>query len=681
MGRAARTCGAILCSLILCAPTSVFAQAVLSAGHEGEVAALLAPFADGEVVAADVRISGIRLNAAQIVIVLRSPSGATGEVVVTPSPAADGSLAIVLQAASNPALHEAQLTLQQHLGQRRFAAFAAPPPAPVQRPLAFSPPPAFAWPMPVGVTVYAAVVLWLVLALTLLVHARRLLAQTPLRRPLLLAAPLLFAGALWLRLAVPFWPLHSNGHWAHDAGLALRLGGVAANDEAAYGTAWVVVQQLGVQVLGLHIAGLGQVAAVLGALAVVVTFAAALVRTRSVPWALAGAGILACAPIAVRIGHSESPFIVAQLLFAIVLLLAQLPADRWRQTGLAAALALIALGHPLGAGYALAALLLALAFAPSATWQSWLLPTLLPFFAALAQIALAATTLTRHLGGGWHDLVRFGSRMLLWTSAVWLPSPAVLLVVLGILATARLWQAQRQGWRIGALLLGLAVLARTSTLALACMTDGLRYQAPWMPLLAVLAASAGLLLPQLPLRLQRAARIATLGLLLWVPAQLLVQPIGLMQLDSQGQMWRFLNARWPGNPARPLHFLTLPSPTGSLFLQGPPVGRWQSAGPVSDVIGVDVARALCERNGQLPDETWLLLEPGCANSLTGNCQAMAPWLGETVVRGTVDKLPQGREGVRGEFLDLPTGSLALAIARARCPGGKAAAAPATSPGQ
>ena len=497
--------------------------------------------------------------------------------------------------------------------------------------------------------------LWLVLTLVL---ARAFWAMRPWRWQTLGAAALLFTAALWLRLAVPFWPLHSNGHWVHDAALAMRLGGVAADAEAAYGASWVILQQLGVQILGVHVVGLGQVSALLGALAVVLTFAAALLRTRSLPWALLGGGVACCAPLAVRVGHSESAFVVAQLLFASVLVLTQLPVDRWRQLGLGTALALLALGHPLGAGYAVAALLLTVALTPEPRqWRAWLWPVALTMAAAIAELLLAAPTLQHRLHGDGHALRSFSRHFLLWTSHTWLPSAALVLVCIGVAAHVRQWH----WWQTAAFALGVLLLARTSTLALACTSDGLRYQAPLLPLLGLLAASAGLLAGP-----QRWRQMLMGLLVVLLMGELALRREGLQQLDSQGQMWRFLNENWPGDPAQVAHFLVAPSPSGSHFLQGPPVGQWRSDGPQSDVIEQDLAQVLCARNGKLPDNTWLLREPGCASVGSENCRNLVPWTGEIVASGTVGPL-QGPTGVRGEFLDMPEGRLRVEVVKARCP--------------
>ena len=642
-------------------------------GHEAEVLALLAPYADDAPVAGDVKIAGIRVSAARIVIALRSAAGEDARVVLTPAlpPAAHDTVAVELPATSVVALRTAQQMLQRHLAGRTFAPFAMAL-APRARPLVLTPARDFAWPAPVQPLVYLSVALWLLLAVTLLRCVVRSFPATRQRWQLLGGSLLVFVVAAHVRLAAPFWPLHSNGHWSHDAGLALRAGGVATEAEAAYGAAWVIVQQAGVLLFGVHIDGLARLSVLLGALAAAMTFAAALLRVQKWPWALLGGLLAALAPVAVRVGHSESPFVVAQLLFAIVLLLAAAPVDRWRQLGLAAALALLALGHPLGPGFALGALLLALAWTPppeppeppAPPWRAWALPLLALLLLSLAQLYVASGTLARRVEGDWRSLGFFNPRLLLWTDDAWLPRLTWLLVALGCVISWRRWASRHERWKAVAFALGAIVLIRFCTLANACVSDGLRYQSLLAAPLGVLVASGGLWHVAGSFTRRRITQACAGMVALAVLWQLASARDARQALDTQGQLWSFLRQHPPDAHGQTAHFLI--AHPDSRFLMLEPVGRWGADGPVADVISLDVARALCARNGQLPEHTWMLFEPGCMSPGAGACALLAPFAGEVVARGSVSPLSALPQTLRGEFLDLPPGPQAVRVVRVGC---------------
>ena len=669
-------------SAFACVP-SAYAAPALQPGHEADILALLSPYADGALVVPGVVISGIEVAPTQIVVRLQNSAHEGAAVTLMPpaaSSAATGPRGVVVRvsAVAQADLAMAEAALQRHLEGREFAPFAArePPPAPPRRPITLPSAVPFAWPPATVPIVYACEILWLVLLIAMIRSAAALTTQLRLRQsshwPLVGGTALTFLAALCSRLACAFWPLHANGHWTHDAALAMRLGGVATDAEANYGAAWVLLQQLGLRIFGADIEALGRLSTVVGALAAALTFVAGLSRTRSLTFAALGGGLIALAPFACRVGHSESPFAVAQLLFACALLLGCGQTTRWQIAGLGAAVALLALGHPLGPGFAASALLLAIAFAPhraaGGIGRARALVLLATTGVASAiQGALVQTTLTHRLTDDWLPLLRFHPSLLLWTADAWLPWTGLAVALLGGLVCCRSWARDKEFWKIALFLLGFTLLVRVSSLVNACVSDGLRYQAVWAVPLGVLVASCGSLVTEAPEHWQRRAKVisALIGVTLFT--QLLLPSPARAFLDSQGTAWQFLSRRPALAAERTAHFMTMDGVAGSRFLMGPPIGRWTANGPTSDVLSIDVARAFCERNGSLPPDTWIFFEPGCRSAAMDGCQALQAFAAEGGPSQEFDATRLPSTALHAEFHDFPRGPMAMRLTQARCP--------------
>ena len=478
-----------------------------------------------------------------------------------------------------------------------------------------------------------------------------------------------FLLALLARLRAPFWPLHSNDHAYDDIALVLDLpaDNVAARARLqSFGESWPELQKLGLHLTGQTHDGLALLSAFLGALAVLATvMAARRLALPRVPVLLAGA-LAALVPVGLRVAHSESAFVVAQLLVALALLLGASQPSRWTQIGLAGVILLLATGHALGPGYAFGMALLAWALRHN-RWR------LLVFLLTVALLGLAMDWLYNgaaigvRTGGplGVLGLLRHPQAHTLWLDRHWMPPAWPLLALLG-------WWAclPAPRWRAAlASALGLLALLVTGLLPIACASDVLRYQAPWLPVVALALAGSGRLPAVLHKPLRRPAHLLTIALWLLLALEARELGTGFSALDVQGQTYAAL--RDALGHERGLLVWLVPEFTGSqrAYLAAP-AGRWRDDGPEVLEMHPDVARFQCQRFGHLPGPAVLALEPACL-SLPGQspCDVLRPFLQERLKQQQIARLAPGLASTTAEFLDFAPASLHLEVWRAQCPPG------------
>ncbi len=490
------------------------------------------------------------------------------------------------------------------------------------------------------------------------------------RWPRRLAFGGLFCLALAARATVPFWPLHSNDHAFDDIALALQVpaqNGVARDLLRQYGAAWTALQVAGTHLTGRTHDGLAALSVLFGALALLTTVIAVqrAVGARSSVWL---AGIFgALAPVGVRVAHSESPFVVAQLLVAIALLLAVSQPSRWSNLGLGCVVLLLATGHAIGAGYAVGVALIAWSlYAPS--WQTALVLAGAATVGAAIDLNQNQDLLLIRSGNGLAILGPIGARTL-WRDAAWVPTTWPLLAGVGCAVWVR--SLSRPRWPAGiAATLGILALGFTGILPICCASDALRYQAPWMPVVVLALGWSGGAVDLVPVRQQRAARFAVAALWMVLAFQARQVVVGLRALDAQGQTYAALRQAL-GNRTSVVTWL-VPEFSGSqrAYLAAPS-GRWSTGGPDVQAMPVDVAQFHCQRYGHLPAPAVLVLEPSCFIGASGPrpCESLRAYADHLVVKGRVTPLPQRLTSTAAEFLSLGTAPLDLEVWSARCPAG------------
>jgi len=655
MSRRLVTCWTLAC--LLGCGTAAFAQtAVIPAGHEADVLRLIHPYSHQGPVTPGTRLTGIAIEARRIVLRVATPSE-SAQVVLTLQQQAGAAPTLVASAAPTASLARREpqnpqlAAIAANDDGRAFALAPPPKPLPPQ-------PTVFAWPPPLAWRAQLGALLWLVLLVALL--GRRLPADQPKSRAYAgMALSLLFVVlAFQVRRSAPFFPLH-GGHAAHDAALALRLPGVVTEQELAYGASWVLAQQAGTWLFGQHLDGLGATSAALGALATGFGFGAAWTLGRSLPFAVLAGLLLTYAPAATRVGHSASTAVVAQYLIAAACWLALGRTSKLQVVGLAAALALLATGHPIAPGYALATLLLVLALLPPLAGlpKAWLIGSGLALLGAVASsLALSHDLLQSKLGTA--AVAHLPPLRSLWFSADWAPQALWPLALLGLGALALDAQG-RFSWRnIGFLTAGLGLLAVTGLWLHAWLSDGLRYQSAWAAPIALLVGAAPRLWQGRSSRLWLGLRAGALCCAALCLLALLRPMAGATVLDAHGQAWRALRERFAHEPGQ-LNFLVV-------HPLGPPIGRWSQQGPEATHMSADLAQAFCQRYGHLPANTWIGFEASCL-AAPGACQPLERFAAVAVARIATPPLPR-RPGQpeQGEFQPLPANA-ELRLVRARCP--------------
>jgi hypothetical protein len=432
-----------------------------------------------------------------------------------------------------------------------------------------------------------------------------------------------------------------------------------------YGAAWVQAQRWTLPLFGYDWSALGRWSAALGALMAALTDAAARAAGGTRGGSLVGALVCAYAPVAVRVGHSESTLVVAQLLVAVALWLAA-TGIRW---GAVAAIGLLALGHPLGPLYALGTALACWAVLPSRTHALVVegTPTQprrgLQWLSLAALVAMALAGLALNLAGNASLLAHRAHttdqilpiplnpwQFWLWLDPAWAPMTVLVLALVGGWAVVALrpqpW-ARSLGLPVGAL----AVTA-TGWLVVACVTDALRYQAPLAPLLAVLA---GLAMLPLPLGMRGRGALTIVRNIAWIATLVAVlrHPPGRLLQDAQAQAFTDVQLHLPHEswvlrpdvPAGARHVVVEP-PNGALWARGPQLHPYSSA----------TLRADCTNHRPPPSPLYVWLPPDCdAAELPGAVSACAllrsaAMPGPPVAEGDVPWLSQRYpEGLPGEF--------------------------------
>ena len=419
------------------------------------------------------------------------------------------------------------------------------------------------------------------------------------------------------RVAAPFWPLHSNDHAYHDMATALGLSG-SSGWEMAYGLSWTSFQQVTVPLFGADHDGLGLLSSVLGALAAWFTFLAAWTASRNLPAACLAGAFAALAPISMRVGHSESPFVVAQLLVATALFLATGRRTGMSVAGTAAAILLLATGHPVGPALAFGVALLAWSLSPE-PWQDarhGLRHLFVLFGAALWGSVVSFTTASNVVaaqtaGGGF--MWMFG-RLLhpsvgLWRDPDW-SAPAFLVLVPFGMVGAWLGGPDARRWRAAAGSVGVLAIGLAGLVAPVCISDVLRYQSVWVAPIALFLGLAPRSARTLSGNTARLVLVAVLLAGLMTAYQLVRAKPGDRLLDVQGQTYHLLREALRYEHGQ-VALVPPDTAEGTKACFDIPVGRWSKNGPTVTSLPMDTLEANCHRNSPLPTRAWILFEPGC----------------------------------------------------------------------
>lgn len=686
---------------------------IIGRGREADVLQLVAPYRDGTVVSGDVVLRNIGVQSDAIRLELRDAAQQIATVVLRPQPGAPSFEIQVppLQAGQLRTAAELLAAAVAHNDKGTFFATVVQPAAaigqtlPVAAPVQVSPSGALA-----GVTA----VLWAALALAMLAKA----ARKPRSWSAMVFGAVILGLAAAARRAAPFTPLHADDHAYQEIAIGLNLPEVQERADQLmhdYGPAWWQLQRWTTPIWGDDHQALGRWAAAVGALATVLAVLAA--RRSSGRWlpALVGGAAMCWAPIAVRVGNSESNLVVAQLLVAAALWLASPPyparSGRFDALGVLAAIGLLACGHPLGPVYAVGAGLCAWALAvrPAQSADSGgelpnlavlALPnphrrmTLWPARDNLAVAAAGVALLALLVGWQWtnqQNLLgnRLASTGLLpvpvhfWTFELWwqrawgavtLTTVVAAAGLLGLWAQRRVHGRAVAWWSVLAWTSGLAALGVAGLVVVACVTDGVRYQAPMAAAWVVLAAFA----PRCA-DLLEGTRRPLVGFVVVVAmavalVEALATPAGAAAVDAQAQAYRILSDEvadekldfWLVVPER------APGERRHVVVDQPR-GRFVRSGPVAQRISVNEYLQACGQ-GRAPTPAWVFLSPACAAAdlpeLATPCAALEPLLDPaTHIRAGYVRPWQGvmAQGLPGEFHRYGSETVPWRLGRARCP--------------
>lgn len=656
-------------------------------GREADVLALLRPFTLSAEVVPGVTVHRVSVEGRAAVVTLRDAAGATASLRLAVRDEGEGSGAGAPafrverpRRAVSGRLEEACERVAAAVTRNDDGSFfgAAPPTAsgPGPEPARRAPP---AGPgLPLGLA-YGA---WGILLLVLLAEAIRA-ARRRLPWSTVAAGGAVLAVALAVRLLVPYAPLHANSHAYEDIAVALAVPDAAALTReflALYGPSWWAGQRLGLLIAGAHHAGLANVDVVFGALAALLAFAAALRNGAGRVAALVAALVAAAVPIAARVGHSESPFAVAQLLVAAALLLGA-SRGRLATLGHAAAVALLATGHLIGPPLAAATVLVGWAAAPSKRDRVATGPGTgaSPGRALLVGLALTAGgaalvaadrlgPIREHFGGRLASLSP--ATKLLWIDPAWSSLALAAAVVLGVVGCA--WPAAagerpaRVAGRAAAALVGLTLAVVSGLLVVACVSDALRYQAPAAALIVVLAARAPALVPRAPGARRRLAQ-AALGLLAAVAiAEVSRVPSGATWLDVQAREYEALRAALLAAGAEVVVLVEPERPIDEKMLKLP-VGRLGPDGPTVRLVPAAQIGAFCRPDERpfvfVSAEAAIAPAPG-GGSVADHLLALADH-GEAHLEGVAPSVALPR--LRSEFHREMPETARWSLWRARCP--------------
>ena len=640
-------------------------------GLEQPTLALVQPFRDDGPVGPGVVLAQVEIESAEIRYHLRDVVGAEALVALAPPQEPGQRLLVQRKPAPNPPLQTAQAALADAIARNDDGSLSArlvAPDAltPAQR-----------------VGTRATLAAWLLLGLAVLSRLRRMLMEIEgLRRRLLAMALLLALGLLagGVRLAAPLTPLRPNTHAFTDFAIAMGQPDVMPAYRATrqfYGNTWIDVQRAFVPLAGRTHDGVGLVSAAAGALAVVLAAAAVGAASLQLWPALLAGLVLACAPVAMRIGHSESPVVFAQLLVAASLFLATRRASLLERCGFLAAIALLALAPVIGGALAASVVLLAWAavhhpLAPRETPPrlTWLRTA--PWLLLLALIAATALWQASRLTAGWGEKSQTAQTVRaalanwhpLWPQAAWGAPLALALAAVGVLG----WLHATPGWlprlRLGLVLAGasLAALAPMPSVATS-LGSQLRYEATLGPLLVLGFAGAPLLVP-----VQGGWRKPLFALMLLLAlstaVSLCLPQAGARFLDLQGRSYQQLRSKLGG--LRGEVTLLVPTPGRGAMPMAAPIGAWSRRGPVMVEVTSDDFLARC-RQGQPPlPQTFVLLDAVCTvNHGAPPCQPIAPLADSgRVLARRAERIP---DGGRGEFHTYASDTFTWQLAAARCP--------------
>jgi len=495
---------------------------VIGPGRETDVLRLVAPYVDGGPVGESVRLAGVRVDPRALTFEVGS-TGATARLVLRPLDGErgrgrplDASRSFdmsVEPGETEPLLARAVEALAARVRVNDDGTFFASAARTSEAALGTA-----VSATAVATRTWAAYAGWLAL-LGLLMWA----ARGPWRRGPGLRALATLVLALAVRLLQPETVLHSNSHYIEE--LRSLVGGDAGTEALArrtvlYGASWLAPQRLLALVAGGTDAAVFLTSALWGAIAAGLTAIAAETAFASAAVGLCAGSLMALLPVASRLAHSESEFVVAQVIVALGLLFAARAGRSGRArdlAGLALALGLLGTGHTLAPAFSGALLLAVAALAwdcgrPFAANARRLLPlVLVPLACGGLFVALQGPFIAARIAET-PATVPVPSRP--WEFWLWLDphlSPHVFaaLVPLGlaVLCTLRFSLKISRLLASFGLAAGLLLFIASTLLVTGSVADGLRYQALPAPLLCLLAAGALSLPavgPRLPARVWQA---------------------------------------------------------------------------------------------------------------------------------------------------------------------------------
>ncbi len=645
-------------------------------GREAEALQLLRPYADQGEVVPGVVLAGVQIQPDRLVLKLHDAAGPDATLTLWTVPSAPNrpppkSFRPEPSVATTPALQQAQTNLLAAVARNDTGSFAVG--APVT-----TPNPAMAqenvWADPgMALRLALAVALWLLLGVAVVRQLRQRVGDASCggRIGRWIAGLIVVSVAFGARSEAPFTPLHANDHAYEDIAVALgtpESGPATVRAVVEYGPSWVVAQRATVPLFGRTHDGLARWSAAVGALAALFAFLAATQACGTGSAGLLAGLVVALAPVAVRVGHSESVLVVAQLLVAVGLWLAVTAPNLANRLGLLAVVGLLATGHPLGPAYAAGVAALAWAVERGVDPSGRVAPdVLLPWRSRLGWAAALAGVVAAGLALGWLGdaglLARRVAvtsqevpistgfwRVWLWLDPAWSSVAAVVLATLGWMALpvhfATPWQDRTL--RTLAFGLGLGAVALPGLVVTASVTDALRYQAPFAGALAVAIGFAPALV-QDPLARGRWPRVVVVLLVaLAVLVELGRDLPGETHLDVQAQAYQGLR-RAVGKQPGEVWLLQVERDGAAQVVVEAPVGRLAADGPTLRVLSVRQAEAAGKAGRTLPRPLYVFLDPGCeARVLQGSagpCAALERWAqGLPVARGTA-KVARASNGV------------------------------------
>jgi len=640
-------------------------------GLETAALALVQPFRDEGPVVTGVTLAQVGIESAEIRYHLRDVAGAQALVILRPPAEPGQPLRGAQLAAANSSLQAAQAALLAAIKRNDDGSLSAR--------LA----PAGALGLAQRLATRATLAGWLLVAVALLLRLWRMLAQISSLRRQLLALALLVGLTVCsglVRISAPLTPLRPNAHAFTD--FAIAMGHSAADVDyrayrTYYGNTWIDAQRALVQVAGKTHDGVGFVAAVVGALAVALAAAAvAVASARLWPAVLAGL-LLALAPVAVRVGHSESALVFAQFLVSAALFLGSSRGTLLERAAFVVAAALLAFPAVIGGALSTGVVLLtcAIAYQPIApgtvparrNWHGaapWILLLVLILATAVWQASILAGGFTERPPTVQSILGTAAAWRPLWPSPAWGIPAALAMVALGIGGWLRITSGALPRLGLAAMLIAclFAVLAPMPTLA-TNLGSQLRYEATLGPILVFFFAAAPAFVPSQG-RWRKPVRVLVAVSALAVALSLAVPQTGARFLDLQGRSYQELRRVLGG--LRGDVTLVVPTPRPSAIPVTAPVGRWSRAGPMLVTHTADELLQRC-RQGKLPGpQTFVLLDAVCtATRGAPPCEALVPLVDSThVLARSVLRIP---DGGLGEYHAYATDTFLWQVSVARCP--------------